>query len=144
MESDHILITVMGSNDEVIKITGAESFNQFVEMVQESGDHGIQCMSSMDYPFESTTSMDLVMLANQLSGNSIYTPDNYYQPIPAIRDANGIGEFCYWIMEENGRKDFPEILPESWLCYNEDEMDEVRENADIRLMDAIPQTLELI
>lgn len=136
MESDHICI-FEEVDVPLFKISDADSYNAFVDSFT---DGSILCMSSMDFPFESTTSMDLVMLANEFTGNTISTPDHYYQPIPDIRDANGIGEFCYWIMEENGKKAYPDILSENWLCYDEDE---IGEGVTVVLMDAIPSTLEL-
>jgi hypothetical protein len=141
MESDHILITAVVDDNPTVfaKITDADSYNTFVDDM--SGLRGsIMCSSSMDNPFEYTTSMDLVLLANNITGNTIMTPDNYYQPIPDIRDANGIGEHCYWIMQKNAIETFPDILPENWLCYNEDELEAI--GFDVRLMDAIPQTME--
>jgi hypothetical protein len=85
--------------------------------------------------------MDLILLANQLTGNTISTPDSYYQPLPHIRDENGIGEFCYWIMQKNGMEAYPDILEENWCCYDEDE---IGEGVTVVLVDAIPQTLELV
>ncbi len=142
MESDHIRI-FEEFDTTIAKISDGKTYNEFVEAFCDASKGmggSILCMSSMDFPFESTTSMDLVMLANQFTGNTISTPDHYYQPIPDIRDANGIGEFCYWIMEENGKKAYPDILPENWLCYDEDE---IGEGVKVVLMDAIPSTLEL-
>jgi hypothetical protein len=142
IESDHILITrqSVNGNEEVIKITDVESFNAFVDMYEE-GETGLMCYSSMNHPFDSTTNMDLVLLANNLTGNTIYTPDSYYQPLPAIRDENGIPPNHYWIMEKNGIEAYPDIEESMWLCYYEED---IGEGVTVVLVDATPATLEIV
>jgi hypothetical protein len=143
MEPDHILIARHnGGEPEVFaKITDGDSYNAFVDMFNASDDSSIMCSSSMNHPFDSTTNLSLVLLANNISGNRIESPDRYYQPVPGVRDDNGILPNQFWIMESNGLKAFPDIEKDLWLCYYEEE---IGEGVTVQLMDAIPSTLEIV
>ena len=136
MESDHI--SIRDRKETVAKITDADSYNAFVDSFK--GEGSIICSSSMDFPFDYTTNLNLVLLANQFTGNTITTPDRYYQPIPNVRDEHEIAPNQFWIMEENGIKEHDDIPKEEWLCYYEEE---IGEGVTVVLMDATPQTLEL-
>jgi hypothetical protein len=139
MESDHIIITDRSTGKEVTKITDVDSFNAFVDQYMES-ETSFMPYSSMNHPFDYTTSMDLVFLANQFTGNTISSPDSYYQPLPAVRDENGIPPNHFWIMQSNGVEAYPDIEESMWLCYYEED---IGEGVTVVLVDATPATLEI-